>query len=100
MAARDRLPTCSLPCARRRKPFVAMPCGRALPGAPLLALYRAERLRFRVALPEERAGALADDPAHGFEAALPTSNLSVGGLFLARTRLHHRIPLSSSYDDE
>lgn len=31
----------------------------ALPGAPLLALYRADRLRFRVAVPEERAGALA-----------------------------------------
>jgi len=28
---------------------------------------------------------LADDPSHNFEAALPTANLSVGGLFLAST---------------
>ncbi len=28
---------------------------------------------------------LADDPTHHFEASLPTSNVSVGGLFLAST---------------
>jgi hypothetical protein len=28
---------------------------------------------------------LADDPSHTFDAALPTSNVSVGGLFLAST---------------
>lgn len=59
---------------------------RAAPGKQLAQTLGDFRRQYpRVDLQVKAQLALADDPTHTFTAALPTSNVSVGGLFLAST---------------
>jgi hypothetical protein len=58
---------------------------RAAPTKPGLGTVEHRRQYPRAELQVKARLSLADDPSHHFEASLPTSNVSVGGLFLSST---------------
>ncbi len=78
LAGTSRTAASVVPLAKSANDSRAAP-GKKAPLADHRRQYPRADLLVRASL------SLADDPSHNFEASLPTSNVSVGGLFLAST---------------